>query len=122
MSEDLPEPFPQSFKFPDKSAAAFIQAIRRVDSEWHAQLPEDAQVEIWVNLIGGGQMKLGYVAEFGYNCLYIQGEDELSETYVMLAHQATLQFYCRVKKVTPEHPRKPIGFGPVQPAPPVPES
>ena len=43
--------------------------------------------------------------------------DENGEQFVLVAHQATLQFFCRVEKVTPDKPKHQIGFGP-QPLPP----
>lgn len=105
---------------PDKSAAELVKALRKLDDDWHAQLPDDAQIVIYVPLMNGKTIQLGYVQEMGYNGLYIQGRDDDGETYVLIAHQATIQFFCKVLKITPEHPRKPIGFGPHPPAPPEP--
>ena|ERR1044072_8840350 len=105
---------------PDKSSGAFVKALRRLDGDWKTQLPEDAQIAIYVPLVGGGMIRVGYVAENGADILYIQGRDEDGETYVLIAHQATIQFYCKVLKVTPEQPRRPIGFGPHPPDPPEP--
>ncbi len=101
---------------PDRSSAAFISALRQLDVDWHAKLPEDAQISIYVLLPNGRNVQLGYIAEQGYNGFYIQGYDGDGEAYVLIAHQATLQFFCKVKKVTPEQPRRPIGFGPHPPS------
>jgi hypothetical protein len=106
---------------PDRSSAVFIQALRQISIDWHAQLPEDAQISIYVLLPGGNTIRLGYIAEQGYNGVYIQGQDDDGETFVLIAHQATLQFYCKVKKITPEQPRRPIGFG-KHPPPPEPQA
>jgi hypothetical protein len=106
---------------PDKSSGAFIKALRQLDMEWKAQLPEDAQIAFYVPLVGGGMLRVGYVSETGADLLYIQGRDEDGETYVLIAHQATIQFFCNVLKVTPEEPRRPIGFGPHPPEPPKPK-
>jgi hypothetical protein len=96
---------------PDKSAAELVKAVRRIDSDWHAQLPEDAQIVIYVPLVNGKVVELGHLQDLGYNGLYIQGRDGDGETYVLLAHQATVQFFFKVRKITPEQPRREIGFG-----------
>lgn len=106
---------------PDKSAGELVKALRRVYEDWHAKLPQDARIAFYVPLVGGGLLSVGYVAAMDYNNLYIQGRDSNGETYVLIAHQATVQFLCKVKKVTPDEPRRPIGFGPHHPAPPKPE-
>jgi hypothetical protein len=102
----------------DKSADVFIDALRQLDRDWREQLPEDAQIAIYVPMLNGRTMRLGYIRAQGFNVVYIQGNDAEGETYVLIAHQATLQFFCQVVKVTPEQPRRQIGFGPHLPAPP----
>jgi hypothetical protein len=99
----------------DKSAAVFIQALRELEMSWLAQLPKDSQIAIYVLLPNGRAVELGYIGEQGYNGVFIQGRDADGETYVLIAHQATLQFFCKVEKVTPEQPRRQIGFGPHPP-------
>jgi hypothetical protein len=119
--DDVPGYLPQPDPLPDKSSAEFIKALRKIDADWHSQLPEDTQIVIYVPLVNGQTLELGYVQDMGYNLLYIQGRTDDGETYVLIAHQATIQFFCKVKKVTPEQPRRPIGFG-THPPPPEPQT
>jgi hypothetical protein len=105
---------------PDKSSAAFIQALRQLDADWRTRLPNDAQLVFYVPLLNGKLVELGHITEEGYNSVRIQGHDQDGEIYVLIAHQATLQFFCKVRKVTPEHPRREIGFGKPHPKPPNP--
>ncbi len=101
----------------DQSAAAFIKAMKQLDLDWKNTLPEDAQIVFYILLSGGGMLEIGHVTEEGYNGLRIQGRDEQGEIYVLIVHQATVQIMCKVLKITPEHPRRPIGFGPHPPGP-----
>ena len=105
------EEFDYNMRPPDTSAAELVKAVRKIDADWHAQLLEDAQIVFYVPLLNGKVVELGYLQDLGHNGLYIQGRDSDGETYVLLAHQATIQFFCKVRKITPEQPRRKIGFG-----------
>lgn len=96
---------------PDKSSAALIKAMRQLDLDWKAQLPEDGQLVFYVILMNGLTLELGHITEETYDSVRIQGRDQNNEVYVLIAHQATLQILCQVAKVTPERPRRQIGFG-----------
>jgi hypothetical protein len=102
---------------PDRSSAAFIEALRVLEMSWQTQLPPDSQIAIYVLLPNRKELRLSVMSEQGFNGVLIEGFDENGEQCVLIAHQATLQFFCRVEKVTPGQPKRQIGFG-AHPLPP----
>jgi len=97
-------------KLHDRSSAAFIDALRVLEMSWETQLPPDSQIAIYVLLPNRKELRLSVISEQGFNGVLIEGYDENGEQCVLIAHQATLQFFCKVENVTPDRPKRQIGF------------
>ena len=77
---------------------------------WQTQLPEDHQAVVWAVLPNGLSIDVRELSSYGHNLVKLTGLIGDSET-VLLAHQATVQILCFIKREDEPERRYKIGFG-----------
>ncbi len=92
-----------------QSAGILMRRLADTITQWRAQLPEDEEPAILAIMHGGVQINVERLAQESFNGIRIEGNIN-GNPCMLLAHQATVQMLCFVKKVEKEEVKRRIGF------------
>ncbi len=92
-----------------QSASVLMQALAKEATQWKEQLPDDFRPAILAILPGGLQINMHTLSQVTFHGIRIEGKMNDSPCS-LLAHQSTVQILCYAEEITPESPRRPIGF------------
>jgi hypothetical protein len=92
-----------------KSAAALLESLYNYYQEWSDKVPDTCQISIYAILANGAAISVRELRQEGFNGICIIGTLNGSEC-VLLMNQASMQYLCLAEDVTPEMPKRQIGF------------
>jgi hypothetical protein len=97
-------------RFQEQSAANLINRLSLRYESWSQELSEESQLVIYA-LVSGFNIRVESLTEESHDGIAIQGILSLDNLpCLLLAHQSTLQLLCVAEPVTPEKPKRRIGF------------
>ena len=91
------------------SSGVLLRALQKSYNRWAATLDEETQPVIYAFLSNGSVVQVNELIEQGFHGIEIYGNIG-GAPCLLLQHQNSLQFLCVAEPVTPEQPKRIIGF------------